>query len=447
MVDDLYRGLAFPGGVSNVLYPYLLAAAIRPAFDVAGGTGQGIARNTDHPDIATECAANTAAHRRTIPADPTLNAPIFDTDNSWYRARSMVTYAPLIAVATHIAGAFQNEQFGPRFPHLWEQIPSGVPKRLLMTNGNQTTDRDPEEVWKDRKAWMDHWVRGVRDPFVDPARTPVSVRTLLEVHQNGKGQLVSNGIKDSTAFPLEDTVWTPYFLGPGNRLSRLPQRSGTAAYVSGSKRQSWSYQAGGAAGAPLTTSQEPDELDFTSPSFHAPTLIDGPITANLNLATTATDTEVFVQVADRAPDGAVSILQRGMLRASHRAINVALSDFDRATPDPMDSSRPFLYRPWRPHSNEQAIVPGEVTEYLVEVFPVAHVFRPGHRLQLKVTAPPLVDGFYAYAPKALPVSLNTIHFGGVNSSRVTLPVVSLAGVRLGRALGCGEIWQVRCVRD
>lgn len=449
LIDDLYRGIVYPGGVTNALFPPLWTLGVRPAYDVLGGTLQGIVRNLDdHPEIAAQCAANVATHRRTVLNDPVLQG-INDLDNDWWRARSLTSVAQNVAHPIHVTGAFQDEQTGPRFPHIWEVVPSDTPKRLLMSNGDHGTQVDPAEVWQDRKAWMDYWMRDVPNPFVpDPDDRLSSVRTLLELHPSPSG-LVSNGIKDSTTFPLEDTTWTPYFLSPGGTLSATgPGAGGTASYLSGSKRQSWSYEAGPGAGTPYTTADGPDELRFRSEPFPADTLIDGPITANLFLSSTANDTALFVQVADYdAASNRVSILQRGMLKASHRAVEYPLSDFDEAHGN-------FLYRPFRPHTNPTDVKPcapddGDpdcINEYLIEIFPVAHVFRKDHRLQVKIMAPPAVDSLYAYVPKELPLALNTVHFDAGHPSRITLPVVSLAGVSLGAPLAtCSSYWEVRCV--
>lgn len=104
----------------------------------------------------------------------------------------------------------------------------------------------------------------------------------------------------------------------------------------------------------------------------------------------------------------------------------------------------YLYRPWRPHTNPTFIAPGAIHQYQVEVWPVGHVFRPGHRILVKVHAPPLMDSFYAYAPFRLP-SLNTVHHDQANPSWLVLPVVPLGGVKLGSELGCGMQEAVRCI--
>ena len=43
------------------------------------------------------------------------------------------------------------------------------------------------------------------------------------------------------------------------------------------------------------------------------------------MSTLAPDTELFVQLLDRGPDGTLLYLNRGMLRASHRQIDEAES--------------------------------------------------------------------------------------------------------------------------
>ena len=90
-----------------------------------------------------------------------------------------------------------------------------------------------------------------------------------------------------------------------------------------------------------------------------------------------------------------------MLRASHRQI-------DRSQSQLTADGR--IYRPWRPHTERSLVTPGEVVDYLIDVFPVGHVFLPGHELVVKVHAPPLDDNDYAYVQKTLP-GVNTLHFG------------------------------------
>ncbi len=301
-----------------------------------------------------------------------------------------------------------------------------------MTNGVHGTQTGPKEVWKDRRAWMDHWMLGTDNGHGTFTADRTSVTTLLEMVDNE-----SNGRKDSRTFPLEDTKWTKFFLQARNKLRLSPSQGGGEAYspyVSGSPRQSWSYQAGHTAGSPITTANGPDELVFRSDEFGEPTAMIGPAMATLFLASTATDTEVFVQLIDEAPDGSLYYIQRGMLKASHRAIDPGLSDWDGKV----------LYRPYRPHTNPAQITPGEIYRLGVEIFPFGHVFRPGHRLVVKIHTPPAVDSYYAYVPKR-PAGVNLLYHDRDHASFLTLPVVSLAGVKLGPEPKPCTLTGVRCI--
>ena len=443
LIDDVYRGITYPGGVSNYGFPLVWTGALRPAYDLLGGMAPGILREETEEDVADRrlrCANNQLTKRRALLQDPLIQG-LGEYDNDWFRSRSLITYVHQINVPIHITGAYQDEQTGPRGPtHLWEQV-GGVPKRLVLTNGDHNTQNPAyagQEVWADRKAWVDHFMGvGATPAFGAVTEDRTSVTTLLETHRDGAGELVSNGRLDTTTFPLETTKWTNYYLRAGGGIS--PVRPGwlepkSDTYASGSRRQAWSYQAGPVFGPPFTTTDGPDELMYRTAPMSQPTAVVGPITATLFLSATSVDTELFVQLIDEAPDGSRTYLQRGMLKASHRAIDHSRSDVDDGV----------LYRPWRPHTNSQLVSPLAVNEYLVEVFPVGHVFRPGHRLMVKISAPPILDSFYAYVPKTLP-SINTLYHTVLRPSRLTLPIVPLSGSGLGPELPCGAQEAVRCI--
>lgn len=433
LIDDVYRGITYPGGVSNYGFPLIWAGAYRPGLDAAGGFLQPIARQ----QTGSECLTSTTPKTRSVNDDPIVNG-LSDTDGPWFREHSLYPHAGEIDVPTWVWSGYDDEQTGPRGPdHLWEML-RGVPKRLLMGNSDHDGWWRMPDVWGDRVHWMDHWMGRHDYGFGTRAQDRTSVETLFEIHDAGHGTLRPTGIKQSTSFPLEDTRWTSYFLGAGNKLttSRPGRSEPTDAYVSGSLRHSWSYQAGPNAGPPLTTTSGPDEVSYDSTPFHRPTAVSGPITADLWMSSTDVDPDVFVQLEDVAPDGSVSYLQRGLLKASMRAIDRSQSDY---------TEEGHLYRPWYADSAHAYVTPGTVTHYLVEVWPVGWVFRPGHRLRVEIHAPPLVDSFYAYVPKGRAVGVATLVHDAAHPSRVTLPVVPLRGVRLAKAVGCGEQYMVRCI--
>lgn len=439
LIDDLYRGATYPGGVTNYGFPLLWTGAIRPFYDVGGGLLPGLVRDEQADDTENrrlKCAENVTAKRRTVLNDAILQG-LQDTDNPWFQHRSLIYDAHKVSVPMHITGAYQDEQTGPRGPtHLFEHV-EGVPKRLVVTNGNHDTQNPSgtgPEVFQDRIDWIDHWVRGIDKGFgtVDEDRS--SVVTLLEYHRNAAGTLVSNGRVEAPTFPHPDTRWTEFFLGDGTVQPSEPNTTTTKQYVAGSPRQSWSYQAGHRQGSEITTPQGPDEVNYVSAPLTENMTIAGPITANLFVASTAPDTDLFVSLIDVAPNGSRTYLQRGMLRTSHDAIDVDRSD---------KTADGRIYRPWRYHTNAALVPPTQVRDYLIEIFPVGHVFRAGHRIAVKVHTPPAVDSYYVYVPKRVP-AVNVVWSGPGTPSRITLPVVPTPD-NLGPELPCGRQEQVRCI--
>jgi putative CocE/NonD family hydrolase len=432
LIDDVYRGITYPGGVSNYGFPLLWAGGYRLALDLAGGTAQPILREHD-----ATCVQQQAAKSRSVTDDPVVNG-LSDTDGPWFREHSLYPHADRINVPTWIWSGYDDEQTGPRGPdHLWEML-RGVPKRLLMGNSDHDGWWRTPAVWRDRVKWMDHWMGRANYGFGTRAQRRTSTATFFEIHDNGHGTLVPNAVKNSRTFPLEDTRWTDLWFGPNHALSskRPGAAGGSDSYLSGTERYSWSFQAGPTTGAPFETQDAPDEVLYTSAPVKQPLAISGPITADLWLSSTELDTDMFVQLVDVAPDGSKSYLQRGLLKSSMRAIDRSRSDY---------TASGHMYRPFYSDSAHDYVTPGTVEHYTVEVWPVGWIFRPGHRIEVAVHAPPAVDSFYAYIPKGRAVGVNTLYHDAAHPSRITLPVVPLTGVRLGPPVACGQQYMVRCV--
>ena len=151
----------------------------------------------------------------------------------------------------------------------------------------------------------------------------------------------------------------------------------------------------------VTSSKGPDELSYSLP-FSGPTTLAGPLNAHLWISSTAPDTDVFVQLIDVDAQGNYQYLQRGMLRASFRALDPARSD--------TIASGPFagqIYRPYHPFTNPALLTPAQPYELQIEIFPIGHVFRTGHRLLVKIHAPPFIDELNAYSSDQ-PPAVNTI---------------------------------------
>jgi hypothetical protein len=97
----------------------------------------------------------------------------------------------------------------------------------------------------------------------------------------------------------------------------------------------------------------------------------------------------------------MAYLQRGLMRASFRAVDAAKSDYIPGTNT--------IYRPYHDYLNTDLMNPGQTYQVPVEIFPLGHVLYPGHELVLDLHAPPFSDPLstYAYEPHSAPAQ-NTI---------------------------------------
>ena len=442
LIGDLYRDIVYPGGVANYGFPLLWTGAIRVAYDVGGGTLGGL-----YPleDTSGKCAENQLERSRNLLEDPLIHG-LDDTDSEWYRARSLVNYVDRINVPTHITAAYQDEQTGPRGPtYVFDKLSSAISRRLVLVNGVHGTQTN-NDLFKDRMAWLDYWMLnkssanlGMKTGTVDLASTFGAKSTVTETSRvilGYQGSDKAEGEVHSDGYPLSQTQFTDLYSTDGRRLvwSQDASEPGSATWVNGSRRQSYAYQAGVNTGGEVSSPTGPDEVELATFPFQQPTAIAGPINAQLSVSTLAPDTELFVQLLDRGPDGTLLYLNRGMLRATHRQIDEAESQTFNGT----------VYRPWRPHQERQDVPAGQVVDYQIDVFPVGHVFQPGHELVVKVHAPPADDNDYNYIQKTLPGE-NTLHLGP-GATKLTLPVVPLGSVRSYQgAAGQCPYASMRCI--
>lgn len=427
LIDDLYRGIVYMGGVSNFGFPLIWTGAYRPVSEHSSGTVPGLATGD------ATCLANQVGR---VPPDvqdnPILNGLLaLGEDGQWWKSHSTITYIDAINIPTHIVQSYQDEQTGPRGSNLlWQRLDElkpNLPKRLLLTNGVHSTNTGPPEIRDDRVAFLDCYVRGICSAdILDQSKR---VKVFFEMH-DVEGTLQSNGVLEDSDWPLTVTQWTHYYFGAGGTLGPALPGAGEPAdpYVSGSKRAgAWVYYATNV-GAELTTANLPDEVRYQTEPFAQDVGIAGPINVGLYASSLAPDTEFYVEVNDVDADGNMTRLQRGMLKASHRELDPAKTDY---TPGG------DIYRPYFPHTNTLTnfVTPLDIYRYEIEVFPLGHVFRAGHRLLLRVTTPPAADSIAFYIPTT-PPGVNQIYHDAEHPSSILLPIVPLPA--LGAPLGCGQ---------
>lgn len=164
-------------------------------------------------------------------------------------------------------------------------------------------------------------------------------------------------------------------------------------------------------GNPLAQSCVPDGWGFTytTPPLTTDTELTGHPIVHLWISTTAPDLNFFAYLEDVAPDGKVSVITDGRLKASMRAL---------ATPPYSNFGLPYQ-RMFE--EDRQLLKPGEPVELVFDMLPLSQVFAKGHRLRLTLTnADPREKDRQVIAPAPM-VSLLRDR---AHASYVTLPVIA-----------------------
>jgi predicted acyl esterase len=263
-----------------------------------------------------------------------------------------------------------------------------------------------------QKEFFDHFLKGEDNGW--DRRPPVHLRVR---HADG-----TFADRFEHQWPLARTEWTRYHLSGDAGLS--PQFSEPARVE---------YDTAG------------EGVTFTTAAFETTTEITGPLAAKLFISSETIDADLFLIVRLFDIDnrevtfmGALdpnTPVAQGWLRASHRAL---------------DPERSLPYQPYHPHDVAEPIVPGQVYELDIEIWPTSIVIPPGYRLGLTVRSNDyrydgeLTDfaksfhyanrgiGPFAHTdlddrPTEILDNQITLHLGGKTNSFLLVPVVPSEG--------------------
>jgi predicted acyl esterase len=258
-----------------------------------------------------------------------------------------------------------------------------------------------------QRRFFDHFLKGEDNDW--PEQPPV----LLQVRHLDR--FVERAERE---WPLARTEWTRLYLDAEGGLTREAGEQGSAEFE--------------ALGEGLT---------FSTGPLDGETEITGPVAAKLFVSSSTADADLFCVLRVFDPDGAEVTFQgaidphtpiaQGWLRVSHRKLDPDLST---------------EYRPYHTHDEVQPLVPGEVYEADVEIWPTSIVVPAGYRVALSVLGR---DYEYAEAtgarlsnfknelrgsgpflhddPRDRPAELfagtTTVHTGGDHPSSLLLPVI------------------------
>lgn len=121
----------------------------------------------------------------------------------------------------------------------------------------------------------------------------------------------------------------------------------------------------------------------------------------------ASDVHVFAYLEDEAPDGRVTYVTEGQLRALHRKLCDDAAPYDSPAP----------YRSFC-SADAAPLARGEVEELIFDLLPISWLFRHGHRLRVALGGAD-ADHFASLAP----APTWSVERGGPKGSRIELPVM------------------------
>ena len=434
VLDDSTLATLYPGGILNtgfaVNWTQDRVDSAKASIDPDGEpTDEGQSWTIDEIDAGdAECAVNQRVRRQ----NPDLVAEVFD--NPFYDPAIGDDLAPWqfvdqIEVPTFLAGAWQDEQTGGRFPTMLDRFTGTDHLYVSMLNGLHTESISPA-VLPRLVEFLDLYV-AERTPNLDALRVvgPVLADGIYGTSEVGDlpnrfadmtydealaafeaeppvqilfEQGAADGFPPLTplprfvesfeAWPIPQIEPTTWHLGESGALLTEPAPDDArAAYLAVPEGVASTFWTGNSSDLWRTDVvwdwQEPAPGTFadfrTEPLLETVTLA-GSASADLWVNSNLGDTDLEVTLTELRPDGQEVMVQSGWLRASHRALDEERSTELRPVHAHLEADAMPLPDPENPGAS------GSDAPFVlarVEIFPFAHVFRAGSQIRMMVDAP------------------------------------------------------------
>lgn len=275
---------------------------------------------------------------------PQKNPRAFDAvmnpfDGPFWRKVSVYPYFDRIKIPVLVIGKCSHEDMG--YWTVYEGIKT--PKKLLM-KPNGPEERPWREDLELLIRWYDHWLKGNDTGIME--EPPMKLFVMGE-----------NKYRFADQWPLPGVEWTKCYLRRWETLSFEPEL--------------YQNEPDGFFQQPLHVSTKRDSAVYVSSPVDEDLRVIGPAAINFHASIDQDDTNWIVKLFDVAPTGVETRLAKGLLKASHRALDA-------------EKSKP--YSPYHPHTKTsiETIKPGVIYEYNISLNVVSNVFRTGHKIKLSI---------------------------------------------------------------
>ena len=335
-------------------------------------------------------------------------------DDHWKSVRFDDRYDRIDYPCLHVTGWYDLEDLVGAFHH-YEHMTAMSPAKdkqwLIAGPWSHGNSRNPKRVYAGidfgeaaapdmndiHLRWFDYWLKGIDNGVTGEPK--------VKLWRGGLNEWV-----ETDHWPLSTGTTSLYLSNEGDGAL-------TTKLAAGGEPRRFRYDPTDPVPTGIDVRKYPDEdppivlngiearadvLTYSTEPLETAVEISGWPHLELFASSDCDDTEWHVRIADVAPDGTSVKVCQGCRRASYR------DSLEHPTP----------------------LTPGEIYRYDVELWPVHHVFQPGHRVRALITSsdfPWFARSMNAFGPlKDLAdprIATNTVLHGGDHASRLMLPVM------------------------
>src|SRR5581483_9587287 len=205
---DIYRDVAYPGGIFNYSFASLWSFIAQPEPSYAAAFN-GVTSGDQ------TCAQNQANRPQNVPKNAFLQALQHQWDDGLIRERSPIYNIDKINVPVYTVLSWQDEQVGPRSVNWVGKLSADKPQLPLyatLTNGDHGMYRTSPSL-ADLNKYFDHYLKGVDNGY---EKTP-RMRVWWESGRNG-GQRAPGWVTTIDQWPPKTTT-ERWYLDQGSALS------------------------------------------------------------------------------------------------------------------------------------------------------------------------------------------------------------------------------------
>lgn len=428
VVTDPLRDVGSPGGVPNVLFPNGWWIFIQENWEYAHTTAQ------DEGDQACidRIDEHLALSENTSPPAMQAQHPFQDEFND---SRLLWTRTDRIDVPVLSMEAWQDGATGVRGGYYQDTVD---PNLLWYVGTNGGHDMYESRVWQEHLIrFFDHFVKGDDNRFADEPRVQIwQDATGPGAPLPEYGQLTDaepGWVISADDFAPEVEATTFWLHSDGTLAETAPGGQGDPTSYSfpvpGPTVNAALDQDGGS-----WSTQPPSTIGsaaFTTAPLEEDLVLFGSASADLWVASTATDTDLQVTVTEVRPDGQEQYVQRGWLRMSQRAL---------------DEEHSNELRPFHPLTEAavEPLTPGDPSLGRVEIQKFSYAFREGSRIRIWIDTPN-TTGEQGFTTLDSPAT-NTIVHDADHPSKIVFGALSDASTPRPQP-DCGRILSQPCRPD